>query len=66
MELPAGQKLLFVKKTLNQLKGSYANSDSGKNEGAKTFKIDVRRAENFPMNSYEIAIATAEDVFEQK
>ncbi|NLK46476.1 MAG: tRNA 4-thiouridine(8) synthase ThiI [Treponema sp.] len=38
-----------------------------KNEGAKTFKIDVRRAEKtFPMNSYEIAIATAEDVFEQK
>ena len=37
-----------------------------KNEGAKTFKVDVRRAEKtFPMNSYEIAIATAEDVFEQ-
>ena len=37
-----------------------------RDEGAKTFKVDVRRAEkNFPMNSYEIAIATAEDVFEQ-
>lgn len=37
-----------------------------KNEGAKTFKVDVRRAEKtFPMNSYEIAVACAEDVFEQ-
>ena len=38
-----------------------------KQEGAKTFKIETRRAEkSFPLSSYELSCEAAGDVFDQK
>ncbi len=46
-------------------KAAYAEALAAKAEGAKTFKIETRRAEkSFPLNSYEISCEAAADVFD--
>lgn len=45
----------------------FAEASAAKEAGARTFKIESRRADkNFPMNSYEISCEAATDVVEQQ
>ncbi|MEE0132577.1 MAG: tRNA uracil 4-sulfurtransferase ThiI [Treponema sp.] len=47
-------------------KAVYQEALAAKEAGAKTFKIESRRADkNFPMNSYQISCEAATDVFDQ-
>ena len=47
-------------------KAVYQEALAAKEAGAKTFKIESRRADkNFPMNSYQISSEAATDVFDQ-
>ncbi|MBE6344913.1 MAG: tRNA 4-thiouridine(8) synthase ThiI, partial [Spirochaetaceae bacterium] len=46
-------------------KAVFQEAMAAKNSGAKTFKVDTRRADkSFPMNSYEISCEAAADVFD--
>ncbi len=48
-------------------KAVYEEACKAKNDGAKTFKVDTRRADkSFPMNSYEITCEAAADVFDKQ
>lgn len=60
-------RTVTCEKTIDEMKKVAMNlALAAKENGAKSFKIDVRRAEkSFPYNSYEIATLVAEDIFEQ-
>lgn len=48
-------------------KAVYQEAVAAKEGGAKSFKIESRRADkNFPMNSYQISCEAATDVFDQR
>ncbi|MCR4742152.1 MAG: tRNA 4-thiouridine(8) synthase ThiI [Treponema sp.] len=57
-------KALTCEKTIEAInKAVYQIAEIEKNKGAKTFKINARRADkSFPLNSYEIACEAAGDV----
>ena len=57
-------KALTCEKTIEAIKKTvYLLAEIEENKGAKTFKINARRADkSFPMNSYEIACESAGDV----
>lgn len=59
-------KTTICEKTIQSMKETVMKiALEAKENGAKTFKIDVRRAEkSFPLNSYEVAVETAGDVFD--
>lgn len=60
-------KTIVCEKTLDSIKEAVMKTALlAKENGAKTFKIDVRRADkSFPLNSYELASEAAADVFDQ-
>ncbi|MGL4987215.1 MAG: tRNA uracil 4-sulfurtransferase ThiI [Treponemataceae bacterium] len=59
-------KAYICEKNIEDIKKlSFQLAKDAEKNGSKSFKIDVRRAEKtFPLNSYEIAVACANDIYE--
>lgn len=60
-------RTFVCEKTVESIKEAVMKTAvAAKEAGAKTFKIDVRRADkSFPLNSYELAAEAAADVFDK-
>lgn len=60
-------KTIVCEKTLESIKEVVMKlALEGKEKGAKSFKLDCRRADkSFPLNSYDLCCQAAEDVFDQ-
>lgn len=61
-------KTIVCEKTLDSIKDAVMKlALQAKEKGAKSFKLDARRADkSFPLNSYELCCEAANDVYEQQ